>query len=204
MRVSLLKATGDAAAVKTELARLCAAPTEAMKGTCADRLGEQEFRTGTTLFAKYKSLKLVIPSKVNLTRKGIERLSTPKRQLLTELTGHFTKSIASGVPEWIGASSYYVGLAQWEYGDYLKNVQLPADLTPEQASAAKGGAAQMAEQYYEAARKTWQALVDKATQDKINNPWIDRARAAVAGNVDTSPTASEQNTTGALNAGGGQ
>lgn len=187
MRVTLLQAAGDSSAANAELARLCVRPSAALKATCAERTGAQEFQRGVALFAKYQPLKLVIAKRTSLTRIGIQRLTAPKRELLTAMTAHFTKAIAAGAPEWLAASSYYVGLAQWEYGNYLKNVELPADLTGEQLSAAQTGAAQQAEQYYDAARKTWQALVDKAAQEHIANVWVDRARAAVAGNVDTAP-----------------
>jgi hypothetical protein len=129
----------------------------------------------------------VIPLRANLTRKGIARNSAPKRELLTSMSTHFKRSIASGAPEWLAASSYYMGLAQWEYGDYLKNVELPADLTGPQLSAAQAGSAQQAEQYYSAARKTWSALVTKAEQDSIANSWVARARNALAGNIDRAP-----------------
>jgi hypothetical protein len=103
------------------------------------------------------------------------------------MSTHFRRSIATGSPEWLAASSYYMGLAQWEYGDYLKNVELPADLTGPQLSAAQAGSAQQAEQYYVAARKTWSTLIEKAEQDSIANPWVARARNALAGNVDRAP-----------------
>jgi len=187
-RIVMLKAAGDSAAASVELAKACVRPTPEFKATCAERLGEEEFRAGAALYAQYKPLTLNIPSRLNLTRKGVERLSAPKRRLLSAMTGHFTRSIGSGSPLWLAASSYFVGLAQWEYGNYLKNVQLPADLTGEQLSAAQAGASQQADQYFNDARKTWQTLVDKATQDKIANAWVDRAKAALGGTVDESPS----------------
>ena len=187
-RIAMLKAAGDSAAAAAELAKACVRPTAEFKATCADRLGEEEFRAGAALYAQYKPLALSIPSRLNLTRKGVERLSAPKRRLLSAMTGHFTRSIAAGSPQWLAASSYFVGLAQWEYGNYLKNVQLPADLTGEQLSAAQAGASQQADQYFNEARKTWQTLVDKAAQDTISNAWVDRAKAALGGTVDESPS----------------
>jgi hypothetical protein len=80
-----------------------------------------------------------------------------------------------------------MGLAQWEYGDYLKNVELPADLTGPQLSAAQAGSAQQAAQYFDAARKTWATLVEKAEQDSIANSWVARARNALAGNIARAP-----------------
>lgn len=194
--VAMLKAAGDSAAADAELARLCLRPSDNLKSTCAERTGQREFHAGAALYAQYKPLTLVIPSRLNLTRKGVERLSGPKRRLLAEMTDHFTRAIAAGAPDWLAASSYYVGLAQWEYGDYLKNVQLPADLTGEQLSAAQAGASQQANQYYAQARKTWQTLIDKATQDHIAGPWVDRAKAALAGQIDDAPPTS-MNDTGA-------
>jgi len=187
LRVALLEASGDSATAEKELARLCQRPSAALAAQCAARTGEREFHAGKALFERYQPLELVIPLRVNLTRKGIERISAPKRELLTTMSRHFERSIATGSPEWLSASSYYMGLAQWEYGDYLKNVQLPADLTGPQLSAAQAGSAQQAEQYYEAARKTWSALVEKAARDSIANSWIARARNALAGNIDRAP-----------------
>jgi TolA-binding protein len=187
LRVALLEASGDSAAAESELARLCSKPSAALAAQCAARTAEREFRAGKALFERYQPLKLTIPARGNLTRTGIARISAPKRELLASISSHFTRSIASGSSEWLAASSYYMGLAQWEYGDYLKNVELPADLTGSQLSAAQAGSAQQAEQYYAAARKTWSTLIDKAAKDSIVNPWVDRARAAIAGNIDRAP-----------------
>ena len=187
LRVALLEASGDSSAAESELARLCRKPNAALVTQCAARAGEREFRAGKALFERYQPIKLVIPLRENLTRKGIARISAPKRELLASMSAHFKRSIATGAPEWLAASSYYIGLAQWEYGDYLKNVELPADLTGPQLSAAQAGSAQQAEQYYAAARKTWTTLVEKAAADSIVSPWVDRARAALAGSIDRAP-----------------
>jgi cellulose synthase operon protein C len=188
-RIALIKAGGNTAAANTELARLCARPTDEIRTQCAARLGESEFAQGRALFGRYQPLRLVIPLRANLTRAGVERLSAPKRQLLAQLSGHFTKAIASGDPLWLSASSYYVGLAQWEYGNYLANLTLPKNLTDEQRAAAQAGSARQAEQYYQAANKIWQTLVDKGAADHFDNPWVQRARDAIGGKVDASPPA---------------
>jgi TolA-binding protein len=188
-RLALIKAGGNTAAASVELARLCVRPTEEVRTQCAARMGESEFGQGRALFPRYQALKLSIPLRVNLTRVGVERLSAPKRKLLTEMSGHFTKAIASGDPLWLSASSYYAGLAQWEYGNYLANLSLPKDLSDEQRAAAQAGSARQAEQYYQAANKLWQTLVDKSTADKFDNPWVQRAKDAIGGKVDASPPA---------------
>ena len=202
MRVALLKASGDITTVNTELARLCQHPSAALRADCAERKGESEFRLGAGLFSRYKAMQLVIPSVGNLTRRGVDRLSKPKRDLLRTMSDHFTASIATGAPEWLAASSYYVGLAQWEYGNFLKNVTLPRSLTADQRAAAQTGSAQQAEQYYTAAKKTWQTLLDKAAKDSITNAWVDRARAALAGTVDESPPTSFRDDPHAARVGG--
>jgi len=145
---------------------------------------------GRALFPRYQALKLVIPLRVNLTRAGVERLSLPKRKMLAEMSTHFTTAIASGDPTWLSAASYYAGLAQWEYGNYLANLTLPNDLSDEQRAAAQAGSARQAEQYYQAANKLWQTLVDKAAADKFDNPWVQRAKDAIGGKVDASPPSS--------------
>jgi TolA-binding protein len=189
-RVALLKASGNTTTANAELARLCARPSEALRAACADRTAEQAFRQGVAIFPRYKALRLVITTPAQLTRTGVERASAQKRTLLQQMTGHFTRSINTGSPEWLAASSYYVGLGQWEYGEFLKNVRLPTSLSAEQRAAAQQGAAQQAEAYYEEARKTWQTLLDKAQQENLNNAWIDRARAAIGGDVPATPPTS--------------
>jgi hypothetical protein len=49
------------------------------------------------------------------------------------------------------------------------------------------GSERQAAQHYDAARKTWQALLDKAQQEKIDNEWVNRTRDALAGNVPATP-----------------
>jgi hypothetical protein len=85
------------------------------------------------------------------------------------MSAHFTKAIATGSPLYLSAATYYVGLAQWEYGDFVKNVRLPGNLTEAERAAATSGSERQAEQHYDAARKTWQALLDKAQQEKLDN-----------------------------------
>ena len=188
-RVALIKAGGNVAAANSELAKLCTNPSAEIKTQCASRMGESEFAQGRALFPRYQALKLDIPLKVNLTRAGVERLSAPKRKMLADMSVHFTKAIASGDPAWLSASSYYVGLAQWAYGNYLANLTLPKDLSDEQKLAAQAGSARQAEQYYQAANKLWQTLVDKAAADNFDNAWVRRAKDAVGGKVDAAPPA---------------
>jgi len=89
----------------------------------------------------------------------------------------------------LAAGSYYVGYAQWEYGNFLKNVQLPKSLSDAERTAAAAGAGQQAQAYYVQAQKTWAALVDKAGADGIKNAWIDLARDGTQGKVpDLPPT----------------
>jgi len=186
-RVALLRAAGDSASANGELARLCVKPSAELKTDCAERAARLEFRQGVELYDEYRPIRLRIPTTAQLTKAGVERATLRKRKLLTEMGTHFTKAIESGSPEWLAASSYYVGLAQYQYGNFMKNVVLPKGLTPEQTTAAQNAAAQQATQYYDAANKTWKALLDKAEQQKISNRWIDRAKAAMDGNVDEAP-----------------
>ena len=188
-RLVLLRATGDSLGAERELASLCTSnpATGDLRAQCAARVGEQEFRGGVAMFPRYQAIKLVIPSKAQLTAAGVQRASTQKQQLLRDMSAHFTKSIESGSPLHLAGSTYYLGLAQWEYGNFVKNVQLPSGLTDAERTQAIAGSERQATQYYDAARKTWQALLDKAQRDKIDNGWVTLAREAVAGNVPATP-----------------
>jgi hypothetical protein len=151
------------------------------------------------LFGRYRDERLVISTKSRLTAAGVKAASAKKQQLLKQLVDAFTKAINTGDPKAIAASTYYLGLAQWEYGDFLKNVQLPSGLTDEEKAAAQKGSAGQAETYYAQARSTWQALVQKADADEtLKNdpraaPWIERARNALNGNVDLNPPTAARN-----------
>jgi tetratricopeptide (TPR) repeat protein len=187
-RLALLRATGDSLGAERELASLCTSnPAGELRAQCAARVGEQEFRAGVAMFPRYQAVKLVIPRKAQLTAAGVQRASAQKQQILRDMSAHFTKSIESGSPLHLAGSTYYLGLAQWEYGNFVKNVQLPSGLTDEERTQAIAGSERQATQYYDAARKTWQALLDKAQRDKIDNGWVTLAREAVAGNVPVTP-----------------
>lgn len=201
-RIVLLRAAGDTTTATTELTRLCANPTsDAARSECeAQRVQRLEaaarsaFDRGVALFQEYRAEKLVIPTRAQLTAAGVKRASSRKQALLRQLTTQFESAIRTGSPEYLAASTYYVGLAQHEYGDFLKNVQLPETLTAAEREQALAGAARQAETSYQAARDTWRALVQKASQDRAlaGNEraarWIALARDAADGKVESSPS----------------
>ncbi|HET7585518.1 MAG TPA: tetratricopeptide repeat protein [Gemmatimonadaceae bacterium] len=182
-RVALLRASGDSAALETELARVCTSPPAAMRTTCAERTGAREFRAGVALWPQYRAQQLVFTTRAQLTRAGVARASARKQELLRQMTTHFTAAIESGAPEWLSGATYYVGLAQWEYGNFLRNATLPSELTDAQREAAQRGADQQAASFDQAAKTAWQSLVDKAQQGGFDNAWVQAARSALQGNV---------------------
>lgn len=194
-RVQLLRSSGDTATANAELSRLCSSgnATDALRASCATQRAARLFNQGVALFPEYQAMRLVIPSRSQLSQAGVRRASTQKQALLKRMTRYFTQAIETGSPEYLAASTYYVGLAQWEYGNFIKNVQLPEGLSDEQRQQNLQGAEQEAQQFYEAARKTWQSLVEKAGQEPAlkNDPaaqtWVERAQQALNGNVPSTP-----------------
>jgi TolA-binding protein len=192
-QIAQLQTSGDTAAASRVLANACEQPTESLQTECSSRVAQRSFEQGVATFGQYQPVKLTITSKSQLTAAGVQRASRDKQTLLRQLTSNFSSAIKSGVPSYLAAASYYVGLAQWEYGNFLKNVRLPSSLSDAEQTAAQQGAAQQAEQYYGAARQIWQELVQRAQStpaignDPGARPWIDRARNAVQGNVDAAP-----------------
>ena len=180
-RVVALKSSGDSVAFGAELARLCAAPLAAMVTTCADRAGSLAYREGMARWDSYVALTLEIKTRAQLTRDGVALASAPKLQQLRAMTAAFTRSVASGAPEWVSAGSFQSGLAQWQYGLFLRDVVLPADVTDAQRTGAETGSEQQAQAYFDNAIKAWTALVDKATTGKFDNAWVEKARAALRG-----------------------
>ena len=192
-QIAQLQTSGDTAAATRALANACEDPTGSLTAECSAHVAQRSFQQGVATFGQYQPLKLTIPSRSQLNAAGVQRASRDKQALLRQLTTEFSSAIKSGVPGYLAAASYYVGLAQWEYGNFLKNVQLPSSLTDAERTSAQQGAAQQAEQYFSAARQVWQELVQRAqTTKEIGSdagarPWIDRARNAMQGNVDAAP-----------------
>lgn len=192
-QIAQLQTAGDTAAASRVLANACTRPSDDLQQECASRVAERSFQQGVATFGQYQPLKLTISSRSQLTAAGVARASRQKQALLKQLTSDFASAIKSGVPQYLAAASYYVGLAQWEYGNFVKNVQLPSGLSDAEQTQAQQGAAQQAEQYYAAAKQVWQELVQRAEStpaignDAAARPWIDRARNAVQGNVDAAP-----------------
>lgn len=208
-RLEFLRAAGDTAAASRELTALCARPTPEIRGQCAARVAEGHFRRGAALWTRYKGLRFVITSKAQLTAAGVQRAQRQKQAVLREMSTHFTNAIKTGNARWLAAATYHLGLAQWEYGTFLRNVQLPAGLTPEEQQAGQQGAAQQAEQFFEAARKTWQSLVEKAEEtpgvtDAEARDWVERAREALRGNVPEDPPMAMINREASVLAGGAE
>ncbi len=180
-RLDQLALAGDSVTAAGELAKLCVRPSAVLADRCAARAAEAAYREGMALWPRYEAMQLVIATRADLTRAGVDKASAPKQQLLRQLGQTFGRAIAAGAPLWLSAASFQTGLAQWHYGLFLRDVQLPAELTEGQRTAAQRGSAQQAQQYFDAALTTWQALVDKATAGGFDNVWVTRAQEALEG-----------------------
>ncbi|HEY3285744.1 MAG TPA: tetratricopeptide repeat protein [Gemmatimonadaceae bacterium] len=180
-RLDQLMLAGDSTTAASELARLCVRPTSAFADRCAARAAEAAYRDGMALWPRYEAMQLIITTRAELTRAGVEKAAAPKQQLLRQLGQVFGRAIATGAPLWLSAASFQTGLAQWHYGLFLRDVKLPAELTEGQRTAAQRGSAQQAQQYFDAARATWQALLDKAAAGGFDNAWVARAKDALEG-----------------------
>jgi cellulose synthase operon protein C len=195
-RIALLRAAGDVRTAEAELDQICVRPPEHLRSECADRAGQRAFRQGLASLLEYQGLRLTIRTRAQLTRAGIERLSARKTELLRSMTAQFTRAIETGSPEWLSAATYTIGLLQWDYGNYLRNAEFPADLTEEQRETAMMGAEQQAVEYDRASQALWRSLIEKAGQDGFENVWVARAREALDGSVFTTPTADPQPSSG--------
>ena len=194
-RAALLLAAGDTAAANAEFGRMCAQNASANREACASYRARQAFESAVGTFDAYKRIQFVIRNKNQVaSAAALRTVQAPKRTALERLATRLRAVINLGVAEQLAGATYYLGLAQWEYGNYLKNIQLPATgFTDEERAAATTGAATLAEREYAAARETWQALLTKAEAEETlrNDPgaqrWIQLARDAIAGNVPAEP-----------------
>ena len=184
-QVGLLRESGNVAVAEEQLQTLCRRPTEEIRDLCAERAARVYFEAGQRLWPQYDALELRITGA--LTQAAVNRASAQKRQLRDRMIGQFQQAIETGHPLYLSGATYYAGLAQWEFGNFMRDVQLPASMPPEQQEAARQGAAQSAEEFYAEARNIWQALLERAQQENINNEWVDRARAALRGDVQVPP-----------------
>jgi hypothetical protein len=193
-RAGLLLAAGDTAAANAEFGRLCARASSASDPQCAGFRARQAFEAAVEGYAAYDRIQLVVRNRGQIsTAAALTALQGPKRQALQRLSQRLAPVIRTGVPEYLAGATFYLGLAQWEYGDYLKNIQLPASFTDAEREAATTGAATLAEAEYARAKETWQALLTKAEQEEAlrSDPgaqrWLQLARDAMGGNVPSSP-----------------
>ena len=95
---------------------------------------------GAAMFPSYQAVRLVIPSKAQLTAAGVQRASLREAAVAS---AQMSGSLHEGDRDrrrrcTSSAATFYVGLAQWEYGDFVKNVQLPADLTDVERAVGDG------------------------------------------------------------------
>ncbi len=193
-RAGLLLAVGDTAAANAEFGRICARASSANDPQCAGFRARQAFEAAVAGYDAYDRIQLVVRNRSQIsTAAALTALQAPKRQSLSRLSGRLAPVIKTGVPEYLAGATFYLGLAQWEYGEYLKNIQLPATFTDAERQAATTGASNLAEAEYARAKETWQALLTKAEQEEAlrNEPgaqrWLQLARDAMAGNVPSTP-----------------
>jgi hypothetical protein len=170
---------------------MCAQNPTANRDLCAAYRARQALQSAVALFEPYRRINFVIRNKNQVSSPAALRaVQAPKQQALQRLAQRLSDVIKTGVPEQLAAATFYLGLAQWDYGNYLKNIQLPATgFTDEERAAATEGAAKLAEQEYARARSTWQALLTKVDAEEAlrNDPgaqrWLALARGALAGDV---------------------
>ena len=190
-RLAQLRAAGDSTTADAEFRSLCTRPSDGVvRDECRAASAKRAFERGELVFRRFQPERLVIDTRAELTAAGVQRHSARKQQLLREGVALFEEAIRSGVAEYVAGGTYYVGLMQYEYGDFLKNATLPITLSEAERNAAAAGAAAQAAEYYKVAERLWTALGEKASADPAlarserARPWLARARAALAGNVD--------------------
>jgi TolA-binding protein len=187
-QIAALQGAGDPAAVEGTLAELCRNPTADVRELCAERSARIYYEAGARLWPEYDALELRLTGAV--TAAAVNRATTPKRQLLQRMVGQFQQAIETGHPLYLSAATYWAGLGQWEYGTYLRDVQLPSSLSESDREQARQAAGQQADEFFAQARNSWQTLIEKADQENIRNEWVDRARNALSGDVRVPPVPS--------------
>jgi hypothetical protein len=144
---------------------------------------------------EYQAIRLRVtrPQQV-LSKAAINTLTAPKTRSLATLTTALRRTINTGIAEYLAAATFYTGYAQWELGNYYKNVEVAATgFNDEERARVVAGFNTYAEEAFTAARATWQALIDKAGQEQAlgNDPgaqrWLQAAREAIGGNVPATP-----------------
>ena len=198
-RIVLLQELGDSATATREFARLCdrRGTSETMRDACAGREAERKTARAAALFAQaielwpeYQAAKFSFSSKAQITAAGVTRAQSEKQRLGKRMATQLKNVIATGDATYASAATYYLGMSEWEYGNFLKNIQLPDGLTDEERKSIETRVADMAQPHYDAAQQVWKQLVDKATSDNIDNVWVTRAKEALEGNVPETPPTS--------------
>jgi hypothetical protein len=201
-RIVLLQQMGDSATASREFARLCdrRGTQESVREACAGRAAERAemraaalFAEGVALWPEYQAARFTFSSAAQLSKAGVQRAQAEKQRLGRRMTDIFKRVIATKNARYASAATYYLGMTEWEYGNFLKNVELPEALSAEERAAAEQGVAGLAQGHYDAAQNVWRELTQSAAaaSPPITNEWITRAAEALAGNVpETPPTSS--------------
>ena len=190
-RAALLRASGDTAAAAREYAAMCARTTAATRDDCASYRAEAAMRRARDMYRQYDDVELVITNRAQTTSQAsLQQAQARKKALLQQLGQQLQSVIRTGVPEYVAAGGYLLGLAQWEYGVYLRDVDVRvAGMSEADRETFRARAAEAAEKEFATARASWQALLDKAQQeaalrdDAKARRWLDLAREAIGGSV---------------------
>ena len=200
-RIVLLQQLGDTVTANREFARLCdrRGTQDAIREACAGRAAERAEARAAALFAdavalwpEYQELRFTFTSARQLNKAGVQRAQAEKQRVGRRLTDILKRVIATKNARYASAATYYLGMTEWDYGTFLKNVELPATLTDEERAAAEQAVAALAQERFDAAQTVWRQLIESAAaaSPPIENEWITRAREALDGNVPATPPTS--------------
>jgi hypothetical protein len=170
---------------------MCARTTAATRDDCASYRAEEAMRRARDMYRQYDDVELVITNRAQTTSQpALQQAQSRKQALLRQLGQQLESVIRTGVPEYVAAGGYLLGLAQWEYGTYLRDVDVRVGgFSEADAERFRARAAEAAQGEFAKARTTWQALLDKAQQesalrdDARARRWLDLTRDAIGGSV---------------------
>jgi hypothetical protein len=124
-------------------------------------------------YTEFRSIKLN-----NLKR--VKELSDQKLDFLKKLNNQLSEIIKYDSPEEIVASLYILGQAQLNMGESFVNSPTPGELkTPEDIAQYKAGIAKLAEPFFDKAKQSLKAAVDRGNDFEAYTSEYKKAREAL-------------------------
>ncbi len=145
---------------------------ELQKGNVLDNyfVAQAQFMIGEVHFADYQKMELTPPLKQSLHNK-IDKFNT--------VLNSYKETLEYQVADWSTAASYRIGMVFEELVRAFVESPRPTGLNSEEAQLYSQKLLESAQPYKERALDTYRRMVEQATENQIENHWVEESRKRI-------------------------